>query len=74
MSIQASGVILGTNIANAVQAYGIVAGIPITNFQLSEIWITISREINTYYKDNGTCLPGTFTTPSGAVSGVGDFD
>lgn len=62
---------VGDAIADFVQSVKPAAGSPVTDAQLKVIWEGIVTIIYNDLKANMEVLPGSFTTPSGNVTGLG---
>ena len=62
---------VGDAIATLVQSTAPAPGAAITPSQLKTLWEGIMTIIYNDLKANAQVLPGTFTTPSGSVTGVG---
>lgn len=63
---------LGTAMAAAVDAVGIVAGTPVTDAQRKAIWVGVAQAIVDEFTANAMVNPGSFATPTGGpVTGEG---
>jgi hypothetical protein len=61
---------LGTAWYNTVTSAGIAPGTPVSGTQLLNIWIGLAQNLIDELQ-NAEVAPGTFTSPSGAVTGTG---